>query len=299
MLWLLKLEGTGANVIISVGVVVPSPELAGYPPGILYVSGTLVLFEDALLECLEGSRVMRIIIFTYILIHVTFAPSNQSCHTTVYYTAYLGESATPRVNLQPTWLYTSEVSSRRSLNDNSSSYRKASDYGTEDNHSESSSVHSDYDGSNASDVLLADYDVNFSYQDGHHSDLFENLFRTLPVDANKYGPPETTFSGDSGPLLFPPCDHPSVIPALLPHADDGVFLPQELHDSTFEQRAQLLYLNWHVLHGVDAMLDIKKWLESLSKEDHLLLIHLYAAYWVTAPVVTLSFGRTKAHFGMP
>lgn len=116
VLWLLELEGTGANVIISVGVVVPSPELAGYPPGILYVSGTLVLFEDALLECLEGSRVMGIIIFTYILIHVTFAPSNQSCHTTVCYTAYLGESATPRLILQPTWLYTSEVCSRRSLN---------------------------------------------------------------------------------------------------------------------------------------------------------------------------------------
>ena len=48
-------------MIISVGVVVPSPELAGYPPGILYLSGTLVLFEDALLECLEGSRVMGIV----------------------------------------------------------------------------------------------------------------------------------------------------------------------------------------------------------------------------------------------
>ena len=142
--------------------------------------------------------------------------------------------------------------------DNSSSYRKASDYGTEDNHSGLSSVHSDYDGSNASDALPADYDVNFSYQDGHHSDLFENLFRTLPVDANKYRPPGATFSGVSGPLLFPPCDHPSAMPALLPNVDDGVFLPQELHGSTFEQRAQLLYLNWHVLHGVDALLDIKK-----------------------------------------
>ena len=105
------------NVIISVGVDVPSPDLAGYPSGILYVSGTLVLFEDALLECLEGSRVIGTIIFTYILIHVTFTPSNQSRHTTVYYTAYLGESATPCHNLQPTWLYTLEVSSRRSLKD--------------------------------------------------------------------------------------------------------------------------------------------------------------------------------------
>jgi hypothetical protein len=63
VLWLLKLEGTGVNVIISVRVAVPSPELAVYPPGILYVSGTL-LFKDALLERLEGSRVMGIIIFT-------------------------------------------------------------------------------------------------------------------------------------------------------------------------------------------------------------------------------------------
>jgi len=48
-------------------VIVPGPELAGYPPGILCVSGTLILFEDALLERLEGFRVMGIIIFTYIL----------------------------------------------------------------------------------------------------------------------------------------------------------------------------------------------------------------------------------------
>ena len=51
--------------------------------------------------------------------------------------------------------------------DNSFSYRKASDYVTEDNHSGSSSVHSDYDDNNADDALLADYDVNFSYLDGH------------------------------------------------------------------------------------------------------------------------------------
>jgi hypothetical protein len=43
--------------------------------------------------------------------------------------------------------------------DDSSSYRKASDYGTEDNHSGSSSVHSDNDGSNVSDASAADYNV--------------------------------------------------------------------------------------------------------------------------------------------
>ena len=77
-------------------------------------------------------------------------------------------------------------------NDNSSSYHKASDYGTEDHHLESSSVHSDYDNSKASDDPLFDTFANSSYQDGHHSDLFENLFQTLPVDANKYRSPGTT-----------------------------------------------------------------------------------------------------------
>ena len=96
--------------------------------------------------------------------------------------------------------------------------------------------------------------------------------------------------------MFPPGDYPPAVPTLLAHVDDEVFLPQELQDATFEQRTQSLYLNWRVLHGVNAVHDIKRWLESLSKEDHLLLVHLYAAYWVTAPVVTLSFGHAKAKF---
>ena len=121
------------------------------------------------------------------------------------------------------------------------------------------------------------------------------MFRSIP-NANKYRSPGTILNGVSGPLVFPPYDYPPAVPMLLAHVDDGVFLPQELQDSTFQQRAQLLYLNWHVLHNVDAVHDIKKWLESLSKEDQLLLIHLHAAYWVTAPVVTLSFGRAKAQF---
>ena len=59
--------------------------------------------------------------------------------------------------------------------DNSSSYHRASDYGTEDNHSGTSSGHSDYDGSNASDAPF-DYDVNLSYQDGHHSDICSRIY---------------------------------------------------------------------------------------------------------------------------
>ena len=108
-----------------------------------------------------------------------------------------------------------------------------------------------------------------------HPQCLQLLFAASRGDGGDGGDDDDNSSSyrrasDYGPLLFPPCDHPSAIPTLLPHIDDGVFLPQELHDSTFEQRAQLLYLNWHVLHGVDALLDIKKWLESLSKEDHLL-----------------------------
>ena len=179
--------------------------------------------------------------------------------------------------------------------DSSSSYRHSSTNGTEDNHSMSSSGHSDYD-NNADSASLLDSDVNLAFLDGHHSDLFENLFQILPVGDSEYRSPGTHSNGLYGPLLFPPCDESSILSALLPHVDDGLFLPQELLDPTFEQRAKLLYLNWNVLHGVDALPDIKLWLESLSKDDHLLLIHLYAAYWVTTPVATLSFGRTKALF---
>jgi hypothetical protein len=65
---------------------------------------------------------------------------------------------------------------------------------------------------------------------------------------------------------------------------------------TFEQRANLLYLDWDVLHSFSTLPDIQKWLESLSKADHLLLFHLHAAYWVATPNATLSFGQTKAKF---
>jgi len=69
-------------------------------------------------------------------------------------------------------------------------YPKASDYGTEDHHSESSSVHSDYDNSKASDDPLFDTFANSLYQNGHLSDLFEKLFQTLPVDAASIALPE-------------------------------------------------------------------------------------------------------------
>jgi hypothetical protein len=118
--------------------------------------------------------------------------------------------------------------------DSSSSYRHTSDNGTEDNYSMSSSVHSDYDNNAENAGLPPDSDVNLAYLDGHHIDLFENMFQMLPVDDSKYRSPGTTSNGLSGPLLFPPRDDSSILSALLPHADDGVFLSQDLHDSAFE-----------------------------------------------------------------
>ena len=67
-----------------------------------------------------------------------------------------------------------------------------------------------------------------------------------------------------GPLVFPPPVHPPALPALLPHVDDGMFLAPQFQESTFEQRAQLLYLNWRVLHAVDALHDIKTWLHDIK-----------------------------------
>jgi len=81
--------------------------------------------------------------------------------------------------------------------DSSSSYRHSSDNGTDDNHSMSSSGHSDYDNNAESASLPPDSDVNLAYLDGHHSDLFETLFQNLPVE---YRSPGTKSNGLSGPL---------------------------------------------------------------------------------------------------
>jgi len=98
------------------------------------------------------------------------------------------------------------------------------------------------------------------------------------------------------PLLFSSRAHPFAEPALLPHVDDAVCLSKACQNASFVEITNLLYLNWNILHFVDALMDINKWLENLSKEDHLLLVHLHAAYWVTIPDTALSFGQTKTNF---
>ena len=109
-------------------------------------------------------------------------------------------------------------------------------------------------------------------------------------------PPGPNPSGCFGPLLLSEQDQPTVFPALDAHADDGLFLSSHYHHLTFEQRTDLLYVHWDTLHAFRSVLEIRKWLESLSQSDHLLLIQLHAAYWVTAPVVTITFGATKLRF---
>jgi len=74
VLWPSELEGIGVNMIISVGLLVPVPNFAGYPFG--YLGGIRGPWSslDALLEHLKGSRVLGLIIFTYILIQCNLAP---------------------------------------------------------------------------------------------------------------------------------------------------------------------------------------------------------------------------------
>ena len=117
--------------------------------------------------------------------------------------------------------------------DSNSSDPKASDYGSDEDQSGSSSVRSDYDDDNVSNAPPADYNDTFVWYDGHHSDLFETLFQTVPVAGNTYRPSGTAVNGFFGPLVFPPPVHPPAMPALLPHVDDGMFLAPQFQESTF------------------------------------------------------------------
>lgn len=83
------------------------------------------------------------------------------------------------------------------------------------------------------------YNDAFVWSDGHHSDLFEILFQTVPVAGNTYRPSGTAVNGLFGPLVFPPPVHPPALPALLAHVDDGMFLDPQVQETTFEQRTRL------------------------------------------------------------
>ncbi len=191
-----------------------------------------------------------------------------------------------------------------STNDND-----GSDYGTDGTSSKTPSVHNIQNTgtdigneSGGEDSFHTDSNDVVAIYDGIHSDLFEDLFQTLPTNA-QYRAPDHNPNGCFGPLLLSDQDHqtssldqPAAFSALHAHADDGLFLSSLYHKLTFEQRADLLYVHWDTLHAYKSLLEIKHWLESLSQSDHLLLIHLHAAYWITTLVVTTTFGATKSHF---
>jgi len=176
--------------------------------------------------------------------------------------------------------------------DSSSTHTTTSDYGVEDHNSNSSLGNTDYNGSISPDE---DDDAYLQDRQGHHSDLFEMLFKELPVHA-EYRLPNQTINNLHGPLVFPSHSSSLIGPILQPHVDDHLVLSQASREASFEDIAHLLYINWNILHLVKTVADIKQWLEGLSNEDHLLLVHLHAAYWVTIPITTLSFGATKQNF---
>jgi hypothetical protein len=51
---------------------------------------------------------------------------------------------------------------------------------------------------------------------------YENLFETVPVDANKYREPSTVYNDLFGRVLLPDLDHPASLPMLVAHADNEV-----------------------------------------------------------------------------
>jgi hypothetical protein len=124
------------------------------------------------------------------------------------------------------------------------------EYGTDGTGSMSPSVNSIHDNvhdTGEGDSINTNQDDLITAYDGIHSDLFENLFQTLPVDTNEYRALGTNLSGLFGQLLLPEQDHPAASPVLDAHVDDGIFLSQQYHYLTFEQRADLLYIHWDTL----------------------------------------------------
>ena len=107
------------------------------------------------------------------------------------------------------------------------------------------------------DSLHTDSNDIIAVYDGVHSDLFEDLFQYLPTDA-QYRSPGLNPSGCFGPLLLLDQFHPTALPVLDAHADDGLFLSSNYHNLTFEQRADLLYVHWDALHAFKSVLEIKQ-----------------------------------------
>jgi hypothetical protein len=132
--------------------------------------------------------------------------------------------------------------------------------------------------------------------DGHHSDLFENCFESVPTNLTSYRSVGTHRDGVFEPLptriSLPEAD---IVP-LAPHVDDESLLPSHEQQLDFNKSAQLLYSNWNVMHSFKTLLEIRTWLEQLGKDKHLLLVHLHAAYYNINANGSISLGQAKKQF---
>ena len=131
---------------------------------------------------------------------------------------------------------------------------------------------------------------------GVHSDLFENVFAVrMSASNNLYRAPGTKsdYGELYGPVLVPSPTSPPAIFPLVAHAEDAVVLDQFYQLLPDSDIFILLYKNWNALHSIISLVQLHEWLESRQVHDHLLLVHLFAAYWNCTPPLALSFGEIK------
>jgi hypothetical protein len=138
-----------------------------------------------------------------------------------------------------------------------------SDYGTDGTGSKSQSIPDIQENGTAGEEDFFHTDSNdiVTIYDGIHSDLFEDLFQTLPIGA-PYRALGQNPTGCFGPLLLSDQDQPNasqdqliVFSALVVFF--SAFLSALYHHLTFKQRADLLYVHWDALHAFKSVLEIK------------------------------------------
>jgi hypothetical protein len=135
---------------------------------------------------------------------------------------------------------------------------------------------------------------SFHTEDGNHSDLFDNCFNVVPSNLTRYRSVGSNQNGLYGSLptqITAPAQYTLPLAA---HVDGASLLADNAQRLDFNNRAQ--YANWNMMHSLRSLSDIKTWLENLNKDKHLLLVHLYAAYFNVPSSGSQSFGRVKAQF---
>ena len=118
--------------------------------------------------------------------------------------------------------FTGPIVNSASGNDEVDGAQDMSDYGTEETGSGSVHVQDVHDlvgDTDDDDSLHTDSNDIVTVYDGVHSDLFEDLFQKLPINA-QYRSPGSNLNGCLGPILLSDQDYPTALPVLVAHADD-------------------------------------------------------------------------------